>query len=123
MSGKYQGIPVDEPSISVFFNRVDELVKEKGFHTEIRPDSNNTVLNILCGDNEIAFIDGYSGNVCGHPVEGFWELCGDVEAIRLSIPFENSEEREAARQDRWEAYHDVAKSLMGEDEPDAGMTL
>lgn len=98
---------------SCFFNRVDELVKEKGFHTEIRPDSNNTVLNILCGDNEIAFIDGYSGNMCGHPVEGFWELCEDVEAIRLSIPFENSEEREAARQDRWEAYQDVAKSLMG----------
>ena len=69
MSGKYQGIPVDEPSIPVFFNRVDDLVKEKGLHTEIRPDSNNTVLNILCGDNEIAFIDGYSGNVCGHPVE------------------------------------------------------
>lgn len=123
MSGKYQGIPVDEPSIPVFFNRVDELVKEKGFHTEIRSDSNNTVLNILCGDNEIAFIEGYSGNMCGHPVEGFWELCEDVEAIRLSIPFENSEEREAARQDRWEAYQDVVKSLMGEDEPDAGMTL
>ena len=123
MSGKYQGIPVDEPSIPVFFNRVDELVKEKGFHTEIRSDSNNTVLNILCGNNEIAFIDGYSGNMCGHPVEGFWELCEDVEAIRLSIPFENSEEREAARQDRWEAYQDVVKSLMGEDEPDAGMTL
>lgn len=123
MSRKYQGIPVDEPSIPVFFNRVDELVEEKGFHTEIRPDSNNTVLNILCGGNEIAFIDGYSGNVCGHPVEGFWELCEDVEAIRLSIPFENSKEREAARQDRWETYQDVAKSLMGEDEPDAGMTL
>ncbi len=123
MGGKYKDLSVDEPSIPVFFNRVDALVREKGFHTAIHPDSNNTVLDILCGDNEIAFVDGYSGNVCGHPVEGFWELCEDVEAIRLSIPFENSGEREAARQDRWEAYQDVAKSLMGEDEPDAGMTL
>lgn len=123
MSEKYKGLSVDEPSILVFFNRVDELVKEKGFHTEIRSDSNNTVLDILCGDNEIAFVDGYSGNVCGHPVEGFWELCDDVEAIRLSIPFENSEEREADRQNRWEAYHEVAESLMGEDAPDMGMTL
>ena len=123
MSGKYQGIPVDEPSISVFFNRVDELVKEKGFRTEIRLGSNNTVLNILCGDNEIAFVDGYSGSVCRPLLEGFEELCEDIETIRLSIPFENSEEREADRQNRWEAYHEVAESLMGEDAPDAGMTL
>ncbi len=123
MGEKYKDLSVDESSIPVFFNRVDALVKEKGFHTEIRSDSNNTVLGILCGDNEIAFVDGYSGNVCGHPVEGFWELCDDVEAIRLSIPFENSEEREADRQNRWEAYHEVAESLMGEDAPDTGMTL
>ena len=123
MSEKYQGLQVDEPSIPVFFNRVDELVREKGFHTEIQLDGNNTVLNILCADNEIAFVDGYSGNVSGHPVEGFWELCEDIEAIRLSIPFENSEERETDRQNRWEAYQDVAESLMGEDAPDVGMTL
>lgn len=123
MSEKYKGLSVDEASIPVFFNRVDELVKEKGFRTEIRPGSNNTVLNILCGDNEIAFVDGYSGNMCGHLVEGFWELGENMEAIHLSIPFENSEEREAARQNRWEAYQDVAEPLMGEDAPDAGMTL
>ncbi len=92
MGEKYKDLSVDEPSILVFFDRVDALVREKGFHTAIHPDSNYTVLDILCGDNEIAFVDGYSGNVCGHPVEGFWELCEDVEAICLSIPFENSEE-------------------------------
>lgn len=123
MSDKYQGLPVDEPSILTFFNRVDALVGEKGLHTAIRPDSNNTVLNILCGDREIAFVDGYSGSVCGKPLEGMGELWEDMEAIRLSIPFENSKEWEADRQNRWEAYQDVAESLMGGDEPDAGMTL
>lgn len=29
MSRKYQGIPVDEPSIPVFFNRVDEDESDK----------------------------------------------------------------------------------------------
>ena len=47
----------------------------------------------------------------------------DMEAIRVSIPFENSKEWETDRQNRWEAYHSVAESLMREDEPDAGMAL
>ncbi len=123
MNEKYQGLSVAEPSILTFFNRVDALAGEKGLHTAICPDSNNTVLNILCGDNEVAFVDGYSGSVCGKSLEGMGELWEDMEAIRLSIPFENSKEWETDRQNRWEVYHSVAESLMREDEPDAGMAL
>lgn len=97
MSKKYDSINPFDESVREYFNLLDDMVGKVGLQTQIAPNSDDSLLQILMEGNCICTVDGQSGSTLYNPYPEIIALRQEFINARIRIPFVSDMELEEMR--------------------------
>lgn len=97
MSNKYDHITPFDDSLREYFNLLDDMVGKVGLQTQIAPNSDDSLLQILLDGNCICTVDGQSGSSVYNPYPEILALRDEFMNARIRIPFVSDMELEKQR--------------------------
>lgn len=97
MSNKYDHIHPFDDSLREYFNLLDDMVGKVGLQTQIAPNSDDSLLQILLDGNCICTVDGQSGSSVYNPYPEILALRDEFMNARIRIPFVSDMELEKQR--------------------------
>lgn len=97
MSNKYDHINPFDDSLREYFNLLDDMVGKVGLQTQIAPNSDDGLLQILLDGNCICTVDGQSGSSVYNPYPEILALRDEFMNARIRIPFVSDMELEKQR--------------------------
>lgn len=109
MSTKYDSIFLCDDGMREYYNQIDELVSKVGLDTQIAPNSNDNLLQILKDGKCICTVGGQFRSALYNPHPEILALRDDIMDVGVRIPFVSDTELE---EQRLEALEEPNQSEM-----------